>query len=184
MTLFTKKGDSGTTTTFGCNQRISKSAPIAEALGTVDELNSFLGICKLRASEAGLDIKDEKVADLTHDVQEKLFVVQAELAGADMRLEEAAVKKLEKVTNAIEVALPPIKTFFISGGSTLASHFDYARTLARRAERRVIAVQDEGKKELGASTLAYLNRLSSLLYALARYANHEAGAEEEPPSYE
>ncbi|MEK7104679.1 MAG: ATP:cob(I)alamin adenosyltransferase, partial [Patescibacteria group bacterium] len=79
--------------------------------------------------------------------------------------------------------LPPIKTFFISGGTELASVFDIARTIARRAERRVIAVADEGKIEIKASTKAYLNRLSSVLYAFARLANHKAGISEESPDY-
>ena len=93
------------------------------------------------------------------------------------------MKEVEKLVDAIEKELPLIKTFFISGGTELAALFDVARTLARRAERRVVAVKEESKARIGADTLAYLNRLSSLLYALARLSNHLAGISEEPPTY-
>ena len=76
-----------------------------------------------------------------------------------------------------------IKTFFISGGSELATLFDIARTISRRAERRVVGVVEEGKIEIGEFTKSYLNRLSSLLYALARLSNHKAGIREEGPDY-
>ena len=83
---------------------------------------------------------------------------------------------------SIEKQLPPIKTFFVSGGTELASLFDFSRTLARRAERRVVEVSE---KDGGVSewTLSYLNRLSSLLYALARISNYYAGINEEIPNY-
>jgi cob(I)alamin adenosyltransferase len=188
--LYTRKGDSGTTKTFGCDQRISKSSIIAEALGTLDEVNSFLGIVKTMDS-SGLEVgvlKDGKDAIiklpvLIHDVQENLFIVQAELAGAPKTIEEEKVKSLEYIVDHIEKTLPPIKTFFISGGTSLSAHLDFSRTLVRRAERRVVAVGEEGKVKVGVHTLAYLNRLSSLFYALARLNNHFSGINEESPKY-
>ena len=84
----------------------------------------------------------------------------------------------------IEKLLPPIKTFFIPGATVAGAKFDFARTLARRAERRVVGACEEGKIKMSAETLAYLNRLSSLLYALARISNHNAHAKELKPKYE
>lgn len=184
--LYTGKGDDGTTKTFGCcDQRISKSSAVTEALGALDEINSFLGVVKVNAREKTL-------AATLADVQQNLFIVQAEIAGADKHITPEKVRKLENVINAIETEIPPIKTFFISGGTEFAALLDFARTLARRAERRVVHVAEdsstgsekEGKVAIRKDTLAYLNRLSSLLYALARQVNHKSGITEEPPVYQ
>lgn len=183
MSLFTGKGDDGTTKTFGCDQRISKSSSIAEALGTLDEVNSFLGLVKVRSFEKGFEYDGKKFGDIAHSIQQNLFIVQAELAGADKSIDGEKVKEAEVIINRIEKEMPPIKTFFISGGTELAAMFDVCRTLSRRAERRVVGVHDEGARPISAFTLAYLNRLSSLLYALARYSNHLGGMNEEAPSY-
>jgi cob(I)alamin adenosyltransferase len=183
MSLFTGKGDSGTTKTFGCDQRISKSSSVAEALGTLDEVNSFLGLVKVKSFEKEFQFNGQKFGDIVHSIQQNLFIVQAEVAGADRWIEESKVKEAEEIINGIEKELPPIKTFFISGGTELAATFDVCRTLSRRAERRVVGVHDEGLRPIGGFTLAYLNRLSSLLYALARYSNHLGGIAEEAPSY-
>jgi len=183
--LYTRKGDDGKTKTFGCDQRISKSSAIAEALGSLDEINSFLGLCKVKAQkEKFLLPSGESVAEVVHGVQENLFIIQAELAGASMSINNEKIKELEKMIDEIEKELPPIKSFFISGGTKLAVYFDFARTLARRAERRVVAVSEENKTEVSDFTKAYLNRLSSLLYALARLTNHKFGINEESPDYQ
>jgi len=181
--LYTRKGDNGTTKTFGCDQRISKSSIIAEALGSLDEINSFLGLCKVKSEKDKFLAGKLKVAETVHDIQKNLFIIQAELAGASMSIDEEKIKEIEKIIDSIEKELPPIKTFFISGGTELATLFDIARTISRRAERRVIAVSDEEKIEIKASTKAYLNRLSSVLYAFARLANHKSGIIEKSPDY-
>ncbi|PIP68846.1 ATP:cob(I)alamin adenosyltransferase [Candidatus Nomurabacteria bacterium CG_4_9_14_0_2_um_filter_32_10] len=192
--LYTRKGDNGTTGLFsakgrpasgwGCDQRISKSSIITEALGSLDEVNSFLGFCKVRAREGKFVVPSNIKGDQAiHDVQKNLFIIQAELAGASMSIDEEKVKELEMMVDSIEKELPPIKTFFISGGTELASLFDIARTICRRAERRVINVSEESKIPINKFTLAYLNRLSSLLYAFARYSNHKFGILEESPDY-
>ena len=181
--LYTRAGDKGTTKTFGCDQRISKSSAVAEALGSLDEVNSFLGLCKVNPKAKSYKLKTKNFSIIVHEVQQNLFIVQAELAGSPKRIGLAKVKEAETLTDAAEKELPPIKTFFISGGTELAALFDVARTLARRAERRVVAVHEEGKVKIGKDTLAYLNRLSSLLYALARLSNHKSGIVEVPPSY-
>ena len=186
--LYTRKGDGGTTKLFGCEQkRISKSSAVAEALGSLDEINSLLGLVKVKAKESTLAVKslgNEPVWQIIHQIQHNLFIVQAELAGADKHLTEAKVKRLEAVIDKIESELPPITSFFVSGGTELAATFDYARTIARRAERRVVKVVEEESREIGEHTRQYLNRLSSALYALARYANFSAGVKEESPTYE
>ena len=180
--LYTGKGDNGKTTTFGCNQKISKSSAITEALGSLDEINSLLGILKVKAFNCGFKMNNLEVGQIIENVQQNLFIIQAELAGSDMKISEAKLRECEKMVSDIETELPPIKTFFVSGGTELASHFDFARTVARRAERRVVAVVDEGQI-LGEFTVSYLNRLSSLLYAFARFSNHFAKIEEIKPNY-
>lgn len=181
--LYTRKGDNGSTKTFGCDQRISKSSAIAEALGSLDEANSFLGIVKTLEGIDKLMISTASFKEIIHQIQENLFIIQAEVAGAEKTIGEEKVKAVEMIIADIEKILPPIKTFFISGGTNIASAFDFSRTLARRAERRVVAVSEEGLVKVGPHTLAYLNRLSSLLYALARLSNHKSGINERSPIY-
>jgi cob(I)alamin adenosyltransferase len=183
--LYTGKGDNGTTKTFGCDQRISKSSIITEALGSLDEINSFLGLVKIKSNNVSFSLESGTVilSETIDRIQQDLFIVQAELAGADKTITEEKVKWMEKIINEIEITLPPIKTFFVSGGTELASMSDIARTIARRAERRVVAVTEEGKATVGKETLAYLNRLSSILYAIARATNHQSGIIEEAPKY-
>ncbi len=171
--LYTRKGDSGTTKVLNSKDRFSKSSILTETLGSIDEINSFLGLCKVKSENK----------EVVHSIQQDLFVIQAELAGADMTISAEKVKYLEELTDSIEIKLPPIKTFFISGGTELASLFDIARTISRRAERRAVALKEEGNVKIGENTMAYLNRLSSVLYALARFANHEAGLDEKSPTY-
>ncbi|PIR83117.1 ATP:cob(I)alamin adenosyltransferase [Candidatus Kaiserbacteria bacterium CG10_big_fil_rev_8_21_14_0_10_56_12] len=178
MALFTGKGDGGTTKAFGCDQqRISKASELPEALGALDELNAFLGLVKMRAGDV------PRIKDAVRNIQEQLFIVQAEVAGSDKRLAEGAVAAVETFVNDIEKEIPPIKSFSLAGGTELSAMLDVARTLSRRAERRVIAAVEVGARDLAPETRAYLNRLSSLLFALARLANHLAGVAEENPKY-
>jgi cob(I)alamin adenosyltransferase len=184
--LYTRKGDNGTTKTFGCDQRISKSSIVAEALGALDEINSYLGLPRAKASTVNFKIENEeiKVAELILEVQQNLFIVQAEVAGSTLSISKEKVVEIEKIVDGIEKILPPIKSFFISGATELGAIFDFARTLARTAERRVVAAKEEGKITISAETLSYLNRLSSLLYALARISPHLEGVEEIKPDYQ
>ena len=171
--LYTKKGDKGKTNLFGCNQRISKSSAITEALGCLDEINSYLGVIKCKTTK-------KETKDLIHEIQNDLFVIQAQVAGADKKIDKKEVEYIEKVINGIEKELPIIKSFLISGANEISAHFDFARTLARRAERRVVAVSEEGITKIDSETLVFLNRLSSLLYALARWTAKESGDEISP----
>jgi cob(I)alamin adenosyltransferase len=175
--LYTGKGDGGTTKTFGTDQqRISKASELPEALGTLDELNSFIGLCKVRAKN-GPDPKilvgkrTYTTSAILDDIQQTLFILQAE------------VTQVELLVNTMEKLMPPITTFSVAGGTELSALLDVARTLSRRAERRLVAVAESGARKISPNTKAYANRLSSLLFALARYANTDAGIEREVPKY-
>ncbi len=186
--LYTGYGDKGTTTLFGCKQeRISKSANIVEALGTVDELNAYLGVVKVHSDmdKLAVEIDSKKIlySDIIEEIQQVLFIIQAELAGSDMTVPKNSVEKLEKIIHEISELLPPIKSFTISGGSLSSAELDVARTLARRAERRIVSVLDEKIRIIGIETIAYMNRLSSILFALSRYSNYLFSITEDHPTY-
>ncbi|MCI5108235.1 MAG: cob(I)yrinic acid a,c-diamide adenosyltransferase [Candidatus Pacebacteria bacterium] len=196
MALFTGKGDGGTTKLYDTEKgvRISKASPIAETLGTLDEVNSFLGLCKVEVRKDNWYVGSEypSIEHIIHELQEGLFIVQAEIAGAEKSIKGSRIVEMEEVINAIEKELPPINTFFISGGCKLSSLLDYARTLSRRAERRVVDLIEplypdgkvkEYRRKVSRESLAFLNRLSSVLYALARLSNHKSGIKESAPKY-
>jgi ATP:cob(I)alamin adenosyltransferase len=191
----------------------TKNSSTSEALGCLDELNSFLGLCKVQAAYIGFKLGETNLSEIVHEMQKNLFIVQAELDGADKKIEERKIKELEEIINEIERELPPIKTFFIPGGTPditkwqmggagLGAIFDIARTITRRAERRVAALSEEiaqphllvsdaeennppagVKRHISKHTKNYLNKLSSTLYALARYSNYKIGIIEEAPDY-
>lgn len=190
--LYTRKGDSGTTSVFNSKkgERISKSSCQTEALGSLDELNSFLGLVKVKAAEVGWAINSgtdnpefNKPAGIVNWIQNQLFIMQAEVAGAEQTIQSGVILKIENLIAIFEKELPPIKTFFISGGTELAALFDISRTMARKAERRVVKSIEEGSFSVGADTLAFINRLSSLLYVMARFSNYKAGIFEGSPWY-
>lgn len=187
--LYTGFGDKGTTTLFHCDQgRISKSANIIEALGSLDELNAYLGIVKVYAKEEQIKIqispkKTILFSDILNDIQQTLFIIQAEVAGSHMTVKKKNLTEVEHIISCISDALPPITSFTVSGGSILSSELDFSRTLARRCERRIISVIEEGHRKVGKVTIAYLNRLSSVLFALSRYSNYLLSIPEEHPKY-
>lgn len=187
--LYTGFGDKGTTTLFHCDQgRISKSANIIEALGSLDELNAYLGIVKVysETEKIKIEISSKKVSmfsDILSDIQQALFIIQAEIAGSDMTVKKMELNKIEKIISFISETLPPITSFTVSGGSVLSANLDFSRTLARRCERRIVAVADDGHRKVGGVTIAYLNRLSSLLFAMSRYSNYLLSIPEEHPKY-
>jgi cob(I)alamin adenosyltransferase len=185
MGLYTGKGDDGTTRAFDSHERMSKGSALSEALGTLDEVNSFIGLCKVHAHAAGMSVDTRRgnFADILDAVQQNLFTVQAEVAGAKKKVSRSKVAGIERVIHVIDIQLPPITTFSVAGGTELSALLDVARTLARRAERRVVGVHDLGERRVSKHTLAYLNRLSSLLFALARLANHKCGIKEASPKY-
>jgi len=182
--LYTRKGDDGMTYTLASKKRFSKGSSITEALGVLDELNSLVGLCKAKSVGFVLPMENKILLfNILHNVQEKLFIIQAEIAGSDMSVGQENIKEIEMIIDTIEQKLPPVKSFFIPGGSELSAIIDFARTVARRAEREVIGARDENMIEISLSSLSYLNRLSSLFYVLARVINHEKGIKEKTPSY-
>jgi cob(I)alamin adenosyltransferase len=180
--IYTKTGDDGTTGLFG-GARVKKASSRVEAYGTVDELNATIGL----ARATRLDAETEAVLAA---VQDDLFTVGAELACVpgkegklSMRLVDGAdAARLEKAVDAAEVGLPPLKQFVLPGGSPQAAALHLARTVCRRAERSCLALSEHD--ELGGSArpelIVYLNRLSDLLFTLARRANLVAGVADVP----
>jgi len=186
--LYTGFGDKGTTTLFDCKQsRISKSANLIEALGSIDELNAFLGVVKVSADKEKVTLiinkKNVSLLSLIEEIQQTLFIIQAEIGGSKITVLKKDLNKIEKIISTIADILPPIKSFTISGGSALSAELDYSRTLARRAERRVTAVMEEGSRKMGVITISYLNRLSSVLFAMSRYSNYSLSVKEDHPQY-
>ena len=184
--LYTRKGDSGQTKIFHCKQSLSKSSAIAEALGSLDETNSFLGIVKAKLAERNItlfSVGGERAADIIQEMQENIFIIQAEVAGAPKTVGEEKIREVEDLIAGIEKEIPPITSFSIPGACIESAELDFARTLARKTERRVVAVTEEGFVKVSDNSLAYLNRLSSLLFALARLSAHKSGIQENSPSY-
>jgi len=187
--LYTRKGDNGTTKLFDCQQgmRLTKSSPVFEVLGTIDELNSTLGYSKVLScrSKNKLSIDNKKVPyeEIIEELQQNLFSIQAELGGSDIHLKKDHILYLEKVIYEIETVLPPIKSFIVSGGGECGAYLDIARTIARRAERGLVSLRDKEERNIGKQSVAYMNRLSSVLYALARFANYQEGYSERKPEY-
>ncbi|MBI2012979.1 MAG: cob(I)yrinic acid a,c-diamide adenosyltransferase [Candidatus Colwellbacteria bacterium] len=182
--LYTRKGDKGDTYFFDSEgERFSKGSWRAEALGALDEINSLLGVCKAKAGDTNIKINGHTLPDILEQVQQDLFIIQAAIAGADKQITQDKIDFVEGIIDSIEKELPEIKTFFLAGGSELSAFFDYARAVARRAERRVVRYSEIGEIEVKQEIHAYLNRLSSLLYALVRVVNLKSGAEEIPPNY-
>ncbi|MFQ6012215.1 MAG: cob(I)yrinic acid a,c-diamide adenosyltransferase [Thermoplasmata archaeon] len=180
MPLFTGRGDEGETDLLG--SRVSKDHHRIEVLGTLDELNAVLGLA-LTALPAGPD------ARLLDEVQNDLFTMGAELAVAPAGespplaspLDSRRVRVLETGIARLEGEIGPQKAFVLPGGSPAAARLHHARAVVRRAERRAVALAS--REEVNPEILRYLNRLSSLLHAMALGANQEAGVEERRPSY-
>ena len=183
MAFYTGKGDDGTTKLFdsGKGHRLTKASPIFECLGQLDELNTLVGWCKTASDE--IHIEERALKSILHDVQDHLFTIQAEVAGAEKSVPLSSVEHMGVFIKKIESALPPVTSFLVPGGTELSSRLDIARAVSRRAERRLVMVHETGERDIAASSRAYANRLSSLFYALTRFVNHAAGVDENPPAY-
>jgi cob(I)alamin adenosyltransferase len=171
MRIYTRTGDRGDTSLFG-GQRVPKDAQRIEAYGTVDELNSVLGLV---VADTDLD----EIRQLLLPLQRVLFEVGADLAtprqsGKDSvrRIEMRDAATLERSIDKIEEQLKPLRSFILPGGSAVAARLHFARTVCRRAER--IVVRLSRNEDIGEAITVFLNRLSDLLFVLARYANHLA----------
>ncbi len=182
--FFTGKGDQGTTKLFDTPSgvRITKSSPIFECLGQLDELNTVVGWCKV-ACPKDFQVEGRGGAELLHEVQDFLFTIQAEAAGAPKSIPKEAIETLSALIKSIEASLPEVKSFLVPGGTEFSARLDIARAISRRAERRLVTVHESGERAISETSRAYANRLSSLFYALTRLANHQAGISEKPPQY-
>lgn len=184
MALFTGKGDKGTTKLFDSPKgvRVTKSSPIFECLGQLDELNTLVGWCKVECPD-DFPIGDKQGKNVLLDVQHHIFTILAEVAGAKKSVPQESVEELSAIINTIEKELPEIKTFFAPGGTEFSARLDITRAVSRRAERRLVTLHESGERAVSESSRAYTNRLSSLFYALTRLANKRAGVTEAPPEY-
>ncbi|WP_447922333.1 cob(I)yrinic acid a,c-diamide adenosyltransferase [Achromobacter aegrifaciens] len=164
--IATRTGDDGTTG-LGDGSRTPKDAPRIAALGDVDELNSVIGVLLAE------NLPDDVAADL-HIIQNDLFDMGAELCiPGHSALAPAQIAHLDERLANYNAALPPLKEFILPGGSSASAQFHMARTVCRRAERAVVALaRADG---VNPTVRQYLNRLSDLMFVLARYANRQLG---------
>jgi cob(I)alamin adenosyltransferase len=176
MKIYTKTGDTGDTALFG-GGRVHKDHPRTTAYGEVDELNSTIGLVRATAPAEFFD-------DLLQAIQRDLFAIGGRLATPRPEKVAKSMEKavlppertasLEQIMDDAERELPPLQAFVLPGGTAKAAALHLARTVCRRAERSVVHLARED--EVPAEILAYLNRLSDLLFTLARLANHRAGS--------
>lgn len=171
--VYTKTGDKGETSLVG-GKRVSKASMRVDAYGDVDELNSLIGVVRSKLS-------DREVDEVLRLVQNDLFTVGADLASPlDVevpRVDERFIETLETHSDRFLGELEPLREFILPGGSEAGSLLHLARTVARRAERRVVALGEA--EEVNPETIVYLNRLSDLLFIIARLVNLRAGIPEE-----
>lgn len=175
MKIYTRTGDDGSTGLFG-GPRVRKDALRVEAYGDVDELNSALGVARE-------ELPADDLRALVDALQSELFTVGAELATPDSsknvpRVSPAQVERMEREIDRLEAELPEMRNFILPGGSRPGAALHLCRTICRRAERKL--VQLAAQETVTAEALAYLNRLSDLLFVMARAANLRAGGREIP----
>jgi len=169
MKIYTKTGDLGQTSLFG-GERVDKNNVRINAYGTIDELNSLLGLILTERV-------DEKTKNLLSHIQHILFVIGAELAtpaevksSAILALSVDEIDFIEKSIDEIESFLSPLKNFILPGGTKSAALLHFARTVCRRAERNIVEIEECEKVD--PNIIVYINRLSDLLFVIARFENH------------
>ena len=175
MKIYTKTGDTGETGLYG-GTRVAKDAMRVEACGTVDELNACIGFVRSQ-------IQDREIDTTLHRIQNELFDIGADLAtlethpkAASLRIPPTLTPELEGEIDRFEAQLPPLKNFILPGGSPCGAAVHLARTVCRRAERCVVTLAKA--ETVNPEVLIYLNRLSDLLFVLARTVNHRSGESE------
>jgi cob(I)alamin adenosyltransferase len=175
MKIYTRTGDTGETSLFG-GTRVGKDDPRVHAYGEVDEVNACLGLARAGATDAEIDTE---VVQLQRD----LFALGAQLADPERKVSERSAKarlgdedvsRLEQLIDRMEAGLPPLKHFILAGGTPCGASLHVARAVCRRAERAMVALDPAVDPVL----LQYINRLSDLLFVLARTANQRAGVAE------
>ena len=176
MKIYTKVGDGGNTQLFA-GSKVSKDHARIEAYGTIDELSAVIGTARVSNDDPQID-------QILCEIQNDLFSVGAELATEDPVAAKTNfvalhhVQKLEAAIDRFEAHLTPLKTFILPGGSLAAAQLHAARTVCRRAERRIVTL---GKlSDVSSELIPFVNRLSDLLFVLARYANLRNGVDDVP----
>lgn len=175
---YTRKGDKGTSKLFSSKERIPKGEQIFEVLGSLDEVNSYTGLCSVYADEGYKEMVDD-----LKSVQNDLFICQAHFADSEVEIPSDFVSRLENSIAKITEKIKPRESFVVPGGSILSASLDVARTLARRTEREALRLTGDSKERIDEKVFIYLNRLSSFFYVLARLANDLAEYKENPPKY-
>jgi cob(I)alamin adenosyltransferase len=165
-------GDKGETSLVG--GRVQKDDARVEAYGTIDELSSNIGLAKSMSTY-------QKISDALDKIQNDLFVIGAELAtvtekGSESRIRPENIAWLERISDEIESEITPLRKFVLPGGSNISSALHVARTVARRAERRIVTLSR--KEHVDPEILRYINRLSDVLFIFSRYCNQRLGIEE------
>lgn len=175
MSIYTRTGDKGQTSLFS-GERVDKDLLRVEAYGTVDELNSILGVALTLC-------RNSRVKEILSSLQHELFDAGADLAsrlaaGSKVkRMQENEWRSQEKIIDTLQSQLPPLKNFILPGGSSGAAFIHLARAVCRRAERLVVKLMKE-ERDVNPELLTYLNRLSDLLFVVARYENWADGGQE------
>ena len=173
MSIYTRTGDLGSTG-LAAGQKVLKSSPVIEFIGLVDEMNSVIGIC-VSSLEAEPEVDFTEEIEVLESIQMDLFVVGAVAAGAKMRFDALAeAANIEKTIDDYEKILPKLTNFILPGGAASAAHLHYARTVVRRIERRSIGLKSQSLM----SFVPYLNRLSDLLFVVARFVNQKLNVRE------
>lgn len=170
MKIYTKTGDRGETSLYG-GKRVVKSHLRVSVYGSVDELNSVLGVVLAK-------LDDKRVETFINEVQKDLFSIGSNLAGSPNKLErlQQRVEEMEKIIDSLSGELPPLSHFILPEGTEAASLIFFARAVVRRAERELVALSCQEK--IDKNIIVYLNRLSDLLFVVARYLNFKAGFKE------
>ncbi|EKE13000.1 MAG: ATP-cobalamin adenosyltransferase [uncultured bacterium] len=173
MAIYTKTGDKGETGLFSSDRskkiRISKASLRVEAIGSVDEANTFLGL-------AASFLKNKEINPKIIEIQKHLFEVGAILAGVKIDMDKDLPQEMEKEIDEMDKRLPKLTHFILPGGGHGGSLLFMARTFIRRAERRVVSLSK--KEKVNTNLMIYLNRLSDYVYTLARYSNFKEGIKE------
>ncbi len=178
MKIYTRTGDTGETGLYG-GGRVRKDDPRIAAYGTVDELNAFLGLARAEGLPPEIDA-------VLARLQNELFDLGAELATRDPRaqgtalIKEAQIAVLEQAIDRFEEGLSPLKQFILPGGTKAAALLHVARTVCRRAEREVVFLANVPDEKVSPHLIVYLNRVSDLLFVLARAANAISGVPDVP----
>ena len=169
--IYTKGGDKGSTS-LGSGKRVKKHDLRVAAYGTVDEANAAIGVARLHCQDAG----GGDIDAMLNRIQNDLFDLGADLCQPEdpkdyppLRVVEAQVERLEQEIDRLNAELEPLKSFVLSGGTPAAAHLHLARTITRRAERDITALMDH--ESINPAGLRYINRLSDLLFVMARYVN-------------